>query len=96
MRSKSDFVKDTKAIQDIVLPYHRNDSCFVMILAQEGGKVSTSFGGRVDIAGTCIAEVLARIVERTPEINEDFIDVVATIAHDFVKEGKKIVPLKPQ
>lgn len=96
MKTKQEIKQDAEAIVAICKQYSGAHGCHVCVIAQEDGKHNVSFGGRVDIAGEYLAEILARIVATTPLLEADFIDSVANCAKDMVRHLQKVVPLRPQ
>ena len=96
MKSMQEIKADSAKIVEICKQYSGANGCHICVIAQDDGKHNVSFGGRVDIAGEYISEILARIVMTTPMLEDDFIDAVANCAKDMVRHLQKVVPLHPQ
>lgn len=54
--------------------------------AMESGESGLTFGGRMDVSGSMMAETLAHLVFITPGVDESFIDTVFAVSKQIYRE----------
>ena len=81
--------KDSDAINKAMKNYSGMDGAHFGFIAYETGERHFFCGGRVDVTGICLGEALARLVDNTPGIEDDYIDLVMNTAKDMLEDFRK-------
>ena len=94
----TEFIADTMAIDAVMSKekYTGKSGAHMGFIVQESGRRKFFIGGRTDLAGVCLSEVLANVVSMTPGVDESYIDTVAEVAKAMLKDLKTESERAPQ
>lgn len=62
------------------------DGAYLAFAVTGDGQQGLTFGGRVDLMGVTISNVLAHLVYQTPGLDESYLDVINNVAKSMLED----------
>ena len=84
---KQQVKKDADAIEKAMVRYTGATGAHFGFIAYATGERQFFAGGNAAVAGMCLGEAIANLVEMTPGLTEEFIDMVAETAKSILQSG---------